>query len=67
MADVLLVSLIVRHADGSVSSQAFRPSPELFAEVQQHLSGSGPLYHRHIPAEQVAAWAPLVNKLGVIV
>jgi hypothetical protein len=64
-----LVSLICAHEDGSLSSVAFAANKELFDELTAQLDGltGGPLYCRHIPAADVAAWAPQIGRLGVVV
>jgi hypothetical protein len=64
-----LVSLIVAHPDGSLSSVAFAADADLFDELTAQLvcSTGGPLYSRHIPASDVAAWAPQIGRLGVVV
>lgn len=64
-----LVSLIVAHADGSLSSVAYGATEQQFAELieQLGLSTGGPLYSRHIPAGDVAAWGPQVGRLGVVI
>jgi hypothetical protein len=63
-----MVSLIVAHDDGSLSSTAFATTAEQFdALTAQLIAGSGePLYCRHIPAADVAAWAPRIGRLGIV-
>lgn len=64
-----MISLIVAHDDGSLSSVAYTADEQLFAELAEQLgvATGGPLYSRHIPAGDVAAWAPKIGRLGVIV
>ncbi len=63
-----IVSLIVAHDDGSLSSMAFPATAEQFEELVEHLAEltGGPLYSRHIPAGDVAAWAPRIGRLGIV-
>ncbi len=64
-----LVSLIVAHPDGSVSSTAFHASQAQFDALTDQLTmdSGGPAYCRHIPAGDIADWAPRLGRVGVVV